>query len=144
VYLVILDLVILRDRWALGHSDGAKTLPCDTGFVQMEPPEQFTAWLLGVYYGGPFVAFYIGVFICYEVIHDAPGWRFFTKQCLVGLPVSAVVIALFMVSYFESYIKSFWQILLTYGIMMYHGILVNDTFAQHIEAVRKRRQDIPE
>lgn len=93
----------------------------------MEPNYFWVNVLLGVI---PFIAYFCGIFI--RKIAMPPKRRIsLTKQCLLGVPVSLVIVSPFLpiLSATESNLPGY---LLTIGIIMEHGMLVNETATYHI------------
>lgn len=98
----------------------------------MEPNYFWANVFLGVV---PFVAYYCGIFIR-KIAMPAKKRTSLAHQCLLGIPVSLVIVSPFL-PILNATVSSVPGYLLTIGIIMEHGMLVNETATRHISDLLK-------
>jgi hypothetical protein len=100
----------------------------------MEPNYFWANLFLGVV---PFVAYYCGIFIR-KIAMPPRGRTSLAHQCLLGIPISLLIVSPFL-PILNATVSSVPGYLLTIGIIMEHGMLVNETATYHI---RKRLDEL--
>ena len=93
------------------------------------------SWQNLFFVGVPFAAYFLGIVIR-KVVLPSDRSPSLIRQCLLGLPVSLVVVSPFLlvVNATTGNLPGF---LITIGVVMEHGMLVNETATSHLERIRK-------
>jgi len=83
--------------------------------------------------GVPFAAYFAGILIRKIALpgENSPSLR---SQCLLGVPVSLVIVSPVLTIFHES-VHNASAYLLTVGIIMEHGMLVTETAVKHLQAL---------
>jgi len=95
----------------------------------MNEPNYFLANLFG--WGAPFVCYYLGIIIRKVVLPGASSPPL-SHQFLLGIPVSLVVVSPLLPVVAAAY-SDVPALLLTLGIVIEHGMLVNETATTHLK-----------
>ena len=104
----------------------------------MEPNYLLTNVLLLVL---PFGAYYIGIFIRRYALPGSSASSL-AGQCLLGIPVSLVVVSPLLVAVIPN-ISNVPGYLLTLGLIMEQGMVVNETVLSHLKDLGKGSLAIP-
>lgn len=99
-------------------------------------PNYFLANLFG--FGVPFACYYLGIVIRKVVL---PGKTSppLGHQCLLGIPVSLVVVSPLLPVVAAAY-SNVPALLLTLGIVIEHGMLVNETATTHLKRLTSGKE----
>ena len=93
------------------------------------PPDYFMDNLLVILL--PFSVYFLGIVIRRVALpgKDAPPLR---SQFLLGIPVSLVVVSP-MLPVFNSAMADVTALLITLGVIMEHGMILNETITKHLQ-----------
>ena len=97
----------------------------------MEPNYLLTNILLLVF---PFGAYYVGIMIRYRLGRNSTSSL--GEQLLLGIPVSLVVVSTLLVTVIPN-VSTVPSYLLTLGIVMEQGMLVNETAVSQLKSLAK-------
>jgi hypothetical protein len=91
-------------------------------------------------WGVPFVAYYLGIFIRKKAL---PGMNSppLMHQCLLGIPVSLVIVSPLLAILRAAISTDVGAYLLTVGIIMEHGMLVQETANKQLKTLIDKKQD---
>jgi len=87
-------------------------------------------------WGLPFLAFFLGIVIKKEVF-PGPNSPPLTKQLLMGIPVSLIVVSSLIAGIYEGIREHFPAFIFTLGVLMEHGMLVSETLARQLEKLSR-------
>ncbi len=84
----------------------------------------------------PFLCYYLGIFIR-KIVFPGTNSPPLLHQLLLGVPVSLVVVSP-LVPVLAKTISDLPAFLVSLGIIMEHGMLLNETATRHLSQLRKR------
>ena len=85
----------------------------------------------------PFGAYYLGILIR-KVVWPGEGSPPLYHQCLLGIPVSLVVVSPMLPVLSKTY-ADLPALLVTLGVIIEHGMLVNETATQQLKKLGQKR-----